>query len=153
MTYWLIFILFLITNFAALALGAYFQGEGPSSIWYQNLNIAPWTPPGWVFGAAWTTIMVCFSFYMATLVKHENLNLVVTLFVIQFILNVSWTPVFFNYHEIGFALILICALLVLVGFFTFYYFSFLKVTTLFILPYFIWLCIATSLNVWALIKN
>lgn len=73
MTYRLI--LFLILNFGALALGGLFTNNGVNSEWYTNLNKAPWTPPGWVFGFAWTTIMICFSIYMAkayTIVGDKN---------------------------------------------------------------------------------
>ena len=56
-------------NFGALAIGSYFTASGASSDWYQNLNKAPWTPAGWVFGAAWTSIMICYSVYMAYLIK------------------------------------------------------------------------------------
>ena len=52
--------LFLLLNFGALAIGSYFMNNGPQSNWYLTLNKAPWTPPGWVFGVAWTTIMICF---------------------------------------------------------------------------------------------
>ena len=62
-------ILFLVLNFGALAIGSYFTDSGASSDWYQNLNKAPWTPAGWVFGAAWTSIMICYSVYMAYLIK------------------------------------------------------------------------------------
>lgn len=44
--------LFLLLNFAGLAIGGLFTGNAVSSEWYQNLAKAPWTPPGWVFGAA-----------------------------------------------------------------------------------------------------
>ena len=60
-------ILFLIINFGGLALGSWLMNNGPNSDWYLNLDKAPWTPPGWVFGAAWTTIMVCFSVYLVFL--------------------------------------------------------------------------------------
>jgi tryptophan-rich sensory protein len=58
-------ILFLVLNFAALGIGSFLMGSSPvENSWYQSLNLAPWTPPGWVFGAAWTTIMTLFSIYM-----------------------------------------------------------------------------------------
>ena len=67
--------LFLIVNFGALGIGSLFTSEGSGSEWYQNLEKAPWNPPGWMFGAAWTTIMICFSIYMAFLwTKIENKN-------------------------------------------------------------------------------
>ena len=43
------------------------MANGPQTEWYLNLNKAHWTPPGWVFGAAWTTIMICFSIYLSYL--------------------------------------------------------------------------------------
>jgi len=50
-------ITFLLLNFGALAVGGFFTGKGVPSYWYSDLIKAPWTPPGWVFGFAWTTIM------------------------------------------------------------------------------------------------
>ena len=53
-------ILFLVINFGGLAVGNWLMGAGPTGDWYTNINKAPWTPPGWVFGASWTLIMICF---------------------------------------------------------------------------------------------
>jgi benzodiazapine receptor len=146
-------ILFLIINFAALGIGSYLMGDGPSSNYYQSINKAPWTPPGWVFGAAWTTIMVCFSIYMAYWVKADNTNTVLALFALQFILNVGWNPLFFYFHLTLPALLVIIALTVLVGYFLFSHWSLLGTKSLLIAPYFIWLCTATSLNWYILVKN
>ena len=147
-------IVFLLINFGALALGSYFTGSGVSSDWYANLAKAPWTPPGWVFGFAWTTIMVCFSIYMAYLwPSTENKKLLVALFAIQWILNVSWNPAFFYMHNALLGLIIISALTVLVGTFLMYYWSEIKLKVLLVLPYFTWLLIATSLNAYILLKN
>jgi tryptophan-rich sensory protein len=147
-------LLFLLINFAALGLGGFFTGNGVSSDWYVNLNKAPWTPPGWVFGAAWTTIMICFSFYMAYAVKQvDNFKWLIGLFVLQWILNVVWNPVFFYYQQVLLGLIVISLLTLLVGYFFFNYWSVLKLKALFILPYLIWLIIATSLNAYVLVKN
>ena len=61
---------FIILNFGALAIGGSFTADGVASDWYQNLSKAPWTPPGWVFGAAWTFLMMCYSIYLAF--AHEQ---------------------------------------------------------------------------------
>lgn len=146
----LIFIFFVI-NFGALAIGSWLMDHGPITEWYQNLNKAPWTPPGWVFGAAWTFIMLCFSVYMAYLYMLKS-N-IVALFTIQFVLNVSWNYIFFNKHLIGFGLITIILLTILVATFLFRFKTDMKLKSLLILPYFIWLCIATSLNAYILFNN
>jgi len=147
-------IIFIIINFGALAIGSFFTGKGVPSDWYTDLIKAPWTPPGWVFGFAWTTIMICFSIYMAYLWPvAENKNLLITLFIIQLILNVGWNPTFFYYHNILAGIVIISALTILVGFLLLLYWPEQKMKTVFILPYFIWLLIATSLNGYILLKN
>jgi translocator protein len=147
-------LLFLLINFAALGIGGFFTGSGVTSEWYATLNKAPWTPPGWVFGAAWTFIMICFAFYMAYAVKTvEQTNWLMGLFIVQWILNVLWNPVFFSFHNALIGLIVISALTLLVGYFFFKYRLDLKYKSLLVLPYFIWLLIATSLNAYILVKN
>lgn len=147
-------ILFLLINFAALAIGGFFTGSGVPSDWYTNLAKAPWTPPGWVFGAAWTTIMICFSVYMAYLWPlAENKALLIGLYSLQWVLNVSWNPTFFYLHQVLAGLIVISLLTALVGHFLFGYWSDLKAKSLLILPYFVWLLIATSLNGYIFLKN
>lgn len=147
------FIIFLIINFSALGIGSLFMANGPKGDWYMQLEKAPWTPDGWVFGAAWTTIMICFSLYMAFLYLKRFNSKVKTLFIIQFIFNVSWNLLFFNQKLIDLALINIIILTCIIVVFLFTYFRNLKAKSLLIVPYLIWLCIATSLNLYISIYN
>lgn len=151
---WLKIIGFLFLNFGALALGGLFAGSGAGSNWYAELNKAPWTPPGWVFGFAWTTIMLCFSVYMATLyAKTKSVKTVIILYAIQWMLNVAWNPIFFHLHNPIIGLIVIVALTKLVTYFLFRYRSSQKGFSLLLLPYVIWLFIATSLNAYVVFMN
>lgn len=147
-------ILFLIINFGALAIGGLMMDSGPSSEWYQNLNIAPWTPPGWVFGFAWSTIMLCFSFFMYyAYFAIENKRKLILLYIIQLILNISWNPVFFYFHNtlLGLFIIGLLTLVTLLLFLISY--SSIKFKALLISPYILWLIIATSLNAYIYIEN
>lgn len=146
-------IFFLILNFGALAIGNWLMANGPRESWYLNLNKAPWTPPGWVFGVAWTTIMICFSIYMAFLIKAIGDIYVLVLFTFQFGLNIIWNYIFFNQHLIGIGLTIITLLTFIIGILTFRYTKQLKLKTILILPYLIWLCIATSLNAYIFLNN
>ncbi len=147
-------IIFLAINFGALGIGGFYTGKGVPSDWYVNLDKAPWTPPGWMFGFAWTTIMICFSIYLAYLwPKVENKQFMIGLYVVQWILNVAWNPIFFHFHQTIAGLIVIALLAVVVGCFLFNYWSIIKVKSLLILPYLVWLIIATSLNAYIVIKN
>lgn len=145
---------FLIINFSALAIGSSFTKDGVSSIWYQSINKAPWTPPGYVFGIAWTTIMICFSIYMAYLWKKNTIDKkILTVFVFQWFFNILWNPVFFYFHNSILGLIVISQLLFLVGYLLFANYKSLGLKSIFILPYFLWLIIATSLNAYIVLNN
>ncbi|MDZ4668325.1 MAG: TspO/MBR family protein [bacterium] len=147
-------ILFLLINFGALALGGFFTGKGVTSEWYNGLLKAPWTPPGWVFGFAWTTIMICFSVYMAFLWPSiDNKTFIVAVYGIQWILNVAWNPAFFYFHHVSLGLIIISALTMLVGYFLVSFWPQLKYKSWLIVPYFLWLIIATSLNGYIFLNN
>jgi len=146
--------LFLITNFAGLYFGSILMNEGPSSAWYLLLNKAPWTPPGWVFGIAWFTIMLCFSFYLASLIRIIDSVNFWAIYTVQCILNISWNYVFFNLQKTVAGLIIISLLTVVM---VFYFYKFknqqLKYTKYLLSPYILWLFIASSLNLYIVIYN
>lgn len=146
-------IVFLVINFGALGIGSWLMNNGPLTSWYLNLNKAPWTPSGWVFGVAWTSIMLCFSVYMAFLYRKKTTLRVITLFTTQVLLNIIWNYIFFNKHFIGLGLTIIVLLTAIIATFMFLFKSDMKIKTILILPYFIWLCIATSLNGFIFFNN
>lgn len=146
--------IFLILNFSALYIGVSLYGDGGNSNWYIELNRAPWEPPGWVFGAAWSSIMICFAFYMSIVWKKTSQkNILILLYSIQFILNVGWNPTFFNFHYIFYGLLIIIALTILIGYILYKYWNEVKFNSILLLPYFIWLLIATSLNGYVYFNN
>ena len=146
-------IFFLIINFSALYLGMLLSGEGGASEWYYNLIRAPWEPSGWVFGAAWTTIMICLAFYMSISWNYVYKTKLIMLYIAQLILNISWSPIFFNFHYIFLGLITILSLTFLIGYILYSFWREVKLNSVFILPYLIWLIIATSLNGYIFLNN
>lgn len=146
----LLFSLFLILNFGALALGSWLMGANPmNNEWYLQLKKAPWTPPGWVFGVAWTSIMLLFTIYL-TIQKTEKLNSkrFIVLFTLQFLTNVLWNPIFFYFHWTFFGMIIIFSLFVSLVLLLIYFRSSIW-KSLFLFPYLIWLTIAFSLNAYS----
>jgi len=146
------FVIFSILNFAALALGAVLMIESPlENSWYQTLEKAPWTPPGWVFGFAWTTIMLCYSIYMGRLWKKaaDSRKQVILLFALQWILNVSWNPVFFHFHWMALGMVVIALLQITLILKHWRHAKSELFLTILILPYTLWLFVALSLNAYA----
>lgn len=144
-------ILFLVLNFGALALGSYLMGGSPASnTWYIDLKRAPWTPPGYFFGLAWTTIMILFTIF---LIKNFTWNnRFIALLLAHYILNIGWNPVFFRWHLLMLGCLVIASLFMTV-------FSFLfiiekhqrKLAILLLAPYLSWLIVAFSLNLYPLL--
>ena len=147
------FIFFLGLNFGALFLGNILMNNGATSDWYLNLNKAPWTPAGWVFGAAWTSVMLFFSVYMTFLYQNLKTQKVILLYSAHLLLNISWNFIFMNKHMTILGLIDISLLTILIFYFLIGYNKILNNMRFFVLPYCIWLLIATSLNLYIVIYN
>jgi translocator protein len=144
---------FLALNFGGLWLGNIATGPGVVSEWYTTLNQAPWTPHGWVFGLAWTIIGATFSIFMANEWANEENPIPKALFSEALFLNIFWNFVFFDQHTLA-AGIIISVLAVIVFLMAHY----TRITSgwgkmLWIMPYFIWLMIASSLNWYIVLMN
>ena len=148
------FVVFLILNLTALSIGGIFTSDGVVSDWYQNLNKAPWTPEGWVFGAAWGIVMLTFSLYMAFAYEEtEDKKGLVYLFIFQFLLNTSWNFFFFGLNNVALALVDISALTTVIYYLWIKYLRKMILQSSFILPYVVWISIALSLNTYIYIQN
>jgi len=147
-------VLFTVLNFGALAIGSYLSGDGAISDWYQNLNKAPWTPPGWVFGAAWTFLMLCYSVFL--IFEQENTangTFFWGMYSLQWLFNVAWNPLFFKYHWSVIALgdLVLLALVIYLSLYRAVRWRSWKMAL--ILPYAIWILLAVSLNAYIVLNN
>lgn len=151
------FFVFLILNFGALYIGSLLMGGNPSeNEWYDSLNKAPWTPPGWLFGLAWTVVMLFFSIYMWKLageLKGKQLSALWFMFGLQWILNVLWNPVFFNWNLPLIGLLILVLLMVTLVFLQINFADSKPIYLITVSPYLLWLGIAFSLNLYIVIKN
>ena len=145
--------LFLIINFGALYLGSWLMNNEAASDWYMSLDKAPWTPQGWVFGAAWTIIMIFFSIYLGFLFNKKNNFNLQFLYIVQVFLNIAWNYIFFDQKLIGPALVTLLSLTFVIFYFFFRFKEEMKNLSYLLIPYMIWLLIATSLNGYIFLNN
>lgn len=145
--------LFFLLNFGALAIGGILMGGGVTSDWFKALIKPPWMPPGWVFGAAWTFVMVCYSLYMGIAWGRIRRRPLVASYVIQLLLNILWNPLFFYFQETATALVVILFLTLIILVQLIVFNKKMKWSSALILPYVIWLGIATSLNLYIVLAN
>lgn len=145
---------FLLINFVLVFyIGNILMADGSNSDWYIDLNKAPWTPPGWVFGLAWSFLLICFSIYLSLLSQKKVSNKLVVIILVQYLLNISWNYFFFNQHLIELGLIDLSILTITVLYIFYSNLKTMKWKSIFIIPYFLWLLVATSLNLYIVIYN
>ncbi|CAG9326658.1 unnamed protein product [Blepharisma stoltei] len=117
--------------------------------WYTTLNRSPLTPPNIVFPIAWTTlytmIAICgWMIWKAPL--FPKIKLIKELYVLQLILNWSWTPLFFSFHLTGCSLLVIVIMDVAVSLIIYLAYQNLRKVSYLMTPYLLWILFATYLN-------
>ena len=141
-------VLFGVLNFMALAIGGLFTGPGVQSDWYAGLDQAPWIPPGATFGIAWTVVMISLSVFMSQNQPRHPRRFYLW-YGIQWVLNVAWNPLFFSAQWTDLALLDLVLLLVAV----LMMWRFCRRGGWLLIPYVLWLIVATSLNTWVVLFN
>ena len=118
---------------------------GGSDAWYQALTKPPGTPPPWVFGPVWTVLYLLMGVALGRLISRKVWH-AVWVFLIQFTLNLIWTPVFFGAHRVDAALAVIGALWFGLVSTILLARTFDRTSAGLLLPYFVWVSYATYLN-------
>lgn len=118
--------------------------------WYDELNKSPLTPPNYVFSVVWTVLYILMFVGLFRTYKNPY---IIAIFLIQLALNVSWSPIFFNYHAVGLSMIVICLLICCVISMAYMFYQYDELSGLMQIPYIIWLFIAGYLNWYVLSHN
>lgn len=130
--------------------------------WYAEAEKAPWSPPNSLFGPVWTVLYALMSI-AAWLVWREGkegraaagaVRGALAIYLGQLALNAIWTPIFFAlYPTIGvaalwIALAVILALDVAVPLTILAFRPISRLAAILLVPYWLWILFATTLN-WA----
>jgi len=118
--------------------------------WYASLRKPSFTPPGWVFGPVWVTLYVMMG-VAAWLVWRKGLDdpqvrIALVVFVVQLLLNASWSVVFFGQRSpmgglLVIGLLWIAILLTIIAFA-----KLSSAAALLLVPYILWVSFASVLN-------
>ncbi|MEM7584307.1 MAG: TspO/MBR family protein [Acidobacteriota bacterium] len=151
--------LFAALSLLALGLGGWLTslGFGP---WYDELK-KPWfQPPGWVFTPAWTLIFSLLAVATWQVARRgdwaqrgSGTRLALWLYGVQLVLNVAWSLCFFTLHNPTWALIDIFVLDAVVVAMVVAYGRVHRTAGWLLVPYAVWLGLATAINVWVVANN
>ena len=125
------------------------SGSGYGNPWFDALIKPDIMPPGWLFGAVWTLLYIALGLALAMILHARGARgrgLALGLFFAQLLLNFAWSPVFFGAHEVGLALIVLIAMLVLSLAVTLLFARIRPAAAWLIVPYVAWLLFAGLLT-------
>lgn len=130
---------------------------GSIDTWYSTLTKPPGTPPNWLFGPVWSVLYALIGISLAIIWHRADdsatRSACFKVFMVQLVLNLAWTPVFFGAHQMAAALFIIVAMLFFIVL-TILHFRKVSVSAAMLLvPYLIWVSYATYLNAGYLVLN
>ncbi|KUK73462.1 MULTISPECIES: TspO/MBR family protein [Methanobacterium] len=125
--------------------------------WYAALAKPAWTPPNEWFGPIWTTLYILIGIALFLVWRQgwdrRDVRFAIGIFAVQLVLNILWSLVFFGLHSIlgGFIIIFLLWIAILANMVAFYVLS--KPAGLLLVPYIIWVSIASYLNYSVMLLN
>lgn len=142
----------LVTVPAILLLGllsARIGDSGYGNLWFDRLIKPAIMPPGWVFPFAWSILYIMMGFALAIILNARGAKrrgIAIFLFLVQFALNLAWSPVFFAMHRIMLAFGLIIGIFLWATAAALLFWKIRRSAGLLLLPYLLWLIFAGVLN-------
>ncbi|MCH2173565.1 tryptophan-rich sensory protein [Myxococcota bacterium] len=145
--------LFSLLSLAALILGGWLTSLGFGT-WYDELRKPPFQPPGWLFSPVWTTLFTLLAIATWRVARKGSIaQHALRVYAVQLILNVLWSLFFFTLHQPTWALLNIALLDALVVAMVILYGRIDRMAGWFLVPYAIWLGLATAINTWIVLNN
>ncbi len=125
-----------------------------SSAWYTSLVLSPLQPPPLTFSIVWTCLYTILAIVFVLLIKNNAVtkrNL--THIIVNLALNASWSAVFFLAYNTVLSLVILIIMIINIILFMMNLKHSVKVAMFLLIPYLVWLCIATFLNISVLVLN
>ncbi len=123
----------------------------PTEIWYSQLVKPSWAPPSWVFGPIWTVlyILIAISFGKVFIMAwKKQIPFVVALpFILNLVFNFAFTPLQFGLQNNFLAAIDIILVLVTLIWAALKIYPYKPWITYIQIPYFLWVLLATVLQI------
>ncbi len=123
--------------------------NGPGNAWFDALAKPELFPPPALFGIVWTALYAMMGVALALVGSAwgaRGRGIAVAVFILQFLVNLAWSPVFFGMNRITGGLIVIAIMDVLVVVTLVLFWRIRKLAGALLLPYLAWILFATVLN-------
>ena len=140
---------FVLLSLVAGFLGTLVTVTGSDS-WFALELIKPaWQPPNYLFAPVWTILYILMGMAAGYVVSQgwskKEVKIATGVFLIQLVLNVFWSYLFFGWHMLMAATIDIVTLFVVICFMMYLFYRIKHVAAYLLIPYVLWVAFATVL--------
>ena len=146
----------ILASFAAAGIGSLFTFKAIPT-WYAGLKKPRYTPPNWAFGPVWTILYILMGISVFLIwqkgLATPGVMLAFTLFWVQLAFNALWSVIFFGRKSKGGGVIVIAILWLLILATMIASFRVSVWAGALLVPYIVWVSIASYLNVGIWILN
>ena len=120
---------------------------GERKDWYDSLQRSSLTPPDYTFGIVWPILYLMIiasgGVYFST---PSFTTLGAVLYSLQWIINLSWSPLFFRFRMLTTSFVVILALVITTGFTIIEFSNASPLAALLLVPYMLWISFASYLS-------
>lgn len=141
--------------FATAAIGSISTASAVTG-WYLTINKPAWTPPSWLFGPVWTLLylMMAVAFYIVwSKGVTKKTKPALTFFLIQLVLNLFWSLIFFGLANFWSAYLEIIALWAFIALTIKNFWKISPTAAWLLVPYILWVTFASFLNLAVAVLN
>jgi tryptophan-rich sensory protein len=118
--------------------------------WYRALKKPTWQPADWVFPVAWTTIYALVTWAAVVVWDHDlgatNGALLISAFLLNGMLNIAWSLIFFRMRRPDWALLEVVPLWLSTFLLMVAFYAVVPFAGWLLLPYLLWVSVAAVLN-------
>jgi translocator protein len=124
-------------------------GSGPGNPWFDALAKPAIYPPPAAFGIVWSVLYVLMGLALAMVISARGAagrGIAIAMFVVQLLINLTWSPTFFALHQITVAFWITVVMAVVIALTLVLFWRIRPVAGMLLLPYLAWVCFAAVLT-------
>ncbi|MBE2247142.1 MAG: tryptophan-rich sensory protein [Candidatus Competibacteraceae bacterium] len=139
---------FLVLSVVVASVGGWATSTSVET-WYATLQKPSFNPPSWLFGPVWSILYLLIAISAGMICQnkfHPLRNKAIFIYLLQLILNLAWSFLFFYFQQLLWAFIEILLLGMMIGVTIILFYRINRIASYLLIPYFLWVSFASLLN-------
>ena len=143
---------FLIVTFSASIIGGIVSSKFKDP-WYSSIIKPSFNPPDWIFAPVWSLLYFFMAYAIWNVWIKSREKRLIYLYFIHLVFNTTWSVVFFVFHNMVLALLVLIILIALIINLIFRFKRVKMLSAYLMFPYLLWCSFALILNTSLIMLN